>query len=306
MKKGVRIINCARGGIIDENALAQAIEQGIVAQCAIDVYEDEKHVDKSPLIALGSKAILTPHLGASTDEAQVNVALDVANQVVEVLSGGNATSAINIPALKPQKIEAVKEFMKLAENIAQIASQLSSGAIKNIKINVSGKLINLDVSPLEIAILKGVLSPNILGVNYVNAPIVAKERDIELQTSKTTTKHDYIEVIIEAQNNTTLVRGELIASGVERIVQLNNYITSIEPKKNMLFVPHINKPNMVAQVASVLGRDNVNISGMQVAQAKDGIDKSIMVINVDSETEQSTLDKISSIDGVDKAVYISL
>lgn len=145
MKKGVRIINCARGGIIDENALSKALEENQVAQCAIDVYEDEKNIDKSPLIKFEKNAILTPHLGASTDEAQINVAVDVANQVVDVLEGRNATSAINIPALKPQKLEAVKDYMSLAQNLAQFASQLTEGAIKEVNIIVSGLLAKLDV-----------------------------------------------------------------------------------------------------------------------------------------------------------------
>ena len=306
MKKGVRIINCARGGIIDELALAKAIESGQVAQCAIDVYEDEKNVDKSPLISLGSKAILTPHLGASTDEAQINVALDVASQVVEVLSGRNATSAINIPALKPQKLEAVKEYMGLAENIAKIASQLAKGGIKNINIEVSGKLSTLDVSPLEIAILKGVLSANMEDINYVNAPVIAQNRGIEVKTSKTTGKEDSILIKIVSNDEETVVKGALIAKDIKRIVQLNNYITSIEPQENMLLVPHINKLNMVAQVATVLGADNINISGMQVAQNIKKDEKSIMIINIDSPVEESTLEKIDKIDGVDNAAYISL
>ena len=263
MKKGVRLINCARGGIINEKALCAALESGQVAACAIDVYEDEKNIQDCPLIKFGKNVVLTPHLGASTDEAQINVALDVANQVVEVLSGRNATSAINIPALKPQKLEAVKEFMELAENIAKIASQLSKGAIKDIKINVSGKLATLDISPLEIAILKGVLSANMVGINYVNAPVMAQARGIEVKISKSTSKDDSIEVEIVSSDSHTIVKGTLIAKDVKRIVQLNNYITSIEPQNNMLLVPHINKPNMVAQVASVIGADNINISGMQ-------------------------------------------
>ena len=306
MKKGVRIINCARGGIIDEAALANAIESGQVAQCAIDVYEDEKNVAQSPLIALGAKAILTPHLGASTDEAQINVALDVATQVVEVLSGRNATSAINIPALKPQKIEAVKEYMELAENIASLASQLAQGAIKAIKIEVCGKLSSLDVSPLEIAILKGVMSGNMLGVNYVNAPVIAKNRGIEVKTVKATKDDEFIEVNILTDKNEIMVKGALIANGVKRIIQINDFITSIEPKPNMLFVPHTNKPNMVAQVATVIAADNINISGMQVAQNSKILDKSIMFINTDTKVEKETLEKIIQIDGVDKAMYISL
>lgn len=304
MKKGVRIINCARGGIIDETALAKALESGQVAQAAIDVYEDEKNVDKSPLIQCGNKAILTPHLGASTDEAQINVALDVAQQVVEVLEGRNATSAINIPALKPQKLEAVKEYMSLAENIAQVASQLSTGAIKELDVVVGGKLATLDVSPLEIAILKGVLSANMVGVNYVNAPLIAQQRGIEVKTSKTNDDISSICLNIVTNEKTTTVKGALIAKGVKRIIQLNEYTTAIEPKEHMLLVPHINKPNMVALVAGVLGADNVNISGMQVIAGVD--EKSIMIFNIDSKVEQSTLDKIAALDGIDGAKYISI
>ena len=303
MKKGVRIINCARGGIIDEKALADALESGQVAQCAIDVYEDEKNVDKSPLIKC-KNAILTPHLGASTGEAQINVALDVAGQVVEVLSGRNATSAINIPALKPHKLEAVKEYMGLAENIASIASQLSKGAIKKLEISVGGELVNLDVSPLEIAILKGVLSANMQDVNYVNAPVIAKQRGIEQQISKTKDCANSIEVNITTANDTTSVKGELIAQGIKRIVKINKYHTSIEPKKHMLLVPHINKPNMVANVSGVLGTNNVNISGMSVVPSED--ENSIMIINIDSNVEADILDKINKIDGVKSAYAINI
>ena len=306
MKKGARIINCARGGIIDEAALAKALESGQISQCAIDVYEDEKNVDKSPLINFDKQVVLTPHLGASTDEAQINVALDVANQVVDVLSGRNATSAINIPALKPQKLEAVKEYMGLAENIAKIASELSTGAIKSLDVQVGGKLVDLDISPLEIAILKGIMSANMDSVNYVNAPIIAKERGIEVKTSKINDNENAISVKIATADKETFVKGALIAKSIKRITQINNYCSSIEPKEHMLLVPHINKPNMVAKVAGVLGSDNVNISGMQVAQSIDDSNKSIMIISVDSQVEQSTLDKIAQTDGVDGAKCISL
>ena len=306
MKKGVRIINCARGGIIDEKALADAIESGQVAGAAIDVYEDEKNVDKSPLIALGRKIVLTPHLGASTDEAQINVAVDVASQVASVLKGGNATSAINIPALKPQKIEAVKDFMGLAQNIAEFASQLIEDSIKEINISVSGKLAELDCSPLEIAILKGVIGAKLVDVNYVNAPIIAKQRGIEVKTSKINNNKDEIEVSIKTSQKTAVIKGSLLAKDIKRIVQINNYTTSIEPKEHMLLVPHINKPNMVALVAGVLGSDKINISGMQVAQSVDNPELSVMIINCDSEVKEDTLSKINAVEGVNQAKYIGL
>ncbi len=310
MKKGVRIINCARGGIIDEQALASAIEQGQVAGAAIDVYEDEKNVQNSPLLKLGNKIVLTPHLGASTSEAQINVALDVAEQVKEVLSGGDATSAVNIPALKPQKLEPVKEYMPIAESIAKIASEILDSNLRGIKIEVKGSLANLDVSPLEVAVLKGVLSANLVGVNYVNAPLIAKQREIDVTVQKSQQSTDYIgsiSVKLLTDKEDVEVSGALIAAGIEKIVKLNDYITSIDPDKYMLLVPHKNKPNMIGQVASVLGCDNVNISKMQVAQkneAKDDI--SLMIINTDDVVEASTIEKINKIDGVIQAKFIKL
>ena len=165
MKPTVRIINCARGGIINEADLAEALETGKIAGCAIDVFEDEKNISACPLIKLGKGAVLTPHLGASTSEAQINVALDVAEQVKMVLSGGSATSAVNIPSLKPAKLEPVKDYMQIAENIGQFASQIALGNLKSVEIEVRGTLANLDVSPLEIAVLKGVLSGRLQDVN---------------------------------------------------------------------------------------------------------------------------------------------
>ena len=135
---------------------------------------------------------MTPHLGASTSEAQINVALDVAQQVKDVLSGGNATSAVNIPSLKPQKLEPVRDYMSIAENIAQMAAQICKGNLKNIEIEVKGTLADLDVSPLEVAVLKGVLSTNLVGVNYVNAPIIAKNREINVTVKKSHQTTDYI------------------------------------------------------------------------------------------------------------------
>src|SRR5699024_9571610 len=157
--------------------------------------------------------------------------------------------------------------------------------LRGIKIEVKGSLANLDVSPLEVAVLKGVLSANLVGVNYVNAPLIAKQREIDVTVQKSQQTTDYIgsiSVKLLTDKEDVEVSGALIAAGIEKIVKLNDYITSIDPDKYMLLVPHKNKPNMIGQVASVLGCDNVNISKMQVAQkneAKDDI--SLMIINTD-------------------------
>lgn len=307
MKKGVKIINCARGGIIDENALKEAIESGQVSAAAIDVYENEPDIKSSPLLDVEGNIVLTPHLGASTSEAQLNVAIDVAQQIKEVLSGGSASSAVNIPSLKLEKLEPVKDYMRLAENIGELAQQIVEGNLKAIEISAKGKLASLDISPLETAILKGVFSSFMDDINYVNAPILAKQKGISVTTSKSETTGDYIGLItVKLITNTSesLVSGALIAENIRRIVKVDQYNTSIEPEKHMLFVPHENKPAMIAKVATVIGEAGININHMHVVQKPN--DRSMMIINTDCAVEKDVLDKIEDIKGVSNSKYVKL
>lgn len=307
MKKGVKIINCARGGIIDEIALKEAIESGQVGAAAIDVFEAEPDIKSSPLLGLQGNVLLTPHLGASTTEAQLNVAIDVAHQIKEVLTGGSASSAVNIPSLKPDKLEPVKDYMQLAENIGELAQQIVSGSLKAVEISAKGKLACVDVSPLETAILKGVFSSFTDGVNYVNAPILAKQKGISVTTSKSETSGDYIGLInvkLITSDSESSVSGAQIAENISRIVKIDQYNTSIEPEKHMLLVPHENKPAMIAKVATVIGEYGININHMHVLQKRG--DKSLMVINTESDVEQEVLDKINKIDGVSNPKYVKL
>ena len=284
-----------------------------MASAAIDVFEDEKNIQDCVLRDLGKNLLMTPHLGASTSEAQINVALDVAEQVKNVLSGGNATSAVNIPSLKPQKLEPVKDYMSIAENIAQMAAQICKGNLKNIDIEVKGSLADLDVSPLETAVLKGVLSTNLVGVNYVNAPLIAKNREIAVTVKKSNQTTDYIGSItvkLNCDKEGAEISGAMIAEDIKRIVKLNDYNTSIKPEKFMLLVPHVNKPGMIAKVATVLGSYDVNISRMQVVQ-KSGKqastnEKSMMIINTDNEVSKEALDKIAQINGIYEAEFVKL
>lgn len=310
MKKGVRLINCARGGIIDETALAEALESGHVAQAAIDVFETEPDIADSSLVKTSGDVLLTPHLGASTEEAQLKVAEDVAQQIRDVLMGGSARSAVNIPSLKQEKLEPVKDYMQLAENIGELAMQMSSGNLKGIYVTVKGTLADLDVSPLETAVVKGVLGSFMNDVNYVNAPVIAKTKGLDVTTTKSNTSTDYIGSIIlklVTDKETNTVAGALIAKDMPRIVKINGYNTSIEPEKHMILVPHENKPAMVAKVATVLGNKNINITRMNVAQNRTNDDNiSMMIINIGCEADESTLTEISSIDGIGTAKYIKL
>ena len=310
MKKGVRLINCARGGIINELDLKEAINSGYVAGAAIDVYENEPNISECALLECGSNVVLTPHLGASTQEAQINVAIDVAEQIKEVLSGGSASSAVNIPSLRPDKLEPVKDYMQIAENTGELAVQLAGGVVKRIEITADGNLADLDIQPLEVAVLKGVLSSILEGVNYVNAPVIAKNRGVEIISSKTKGECHFtgrLTVKLTTDNDTTVVSGALITKEIPRIVKINGYETSIRPEKHLIIVPHLNKPSMIAQVAKVIGEGGINIESMNVVQKNDKHEtESIMLINVDSVVNDATLDLISKIDGVHNPKYVSL
>ena len=310
MKKGVRIINCARGGIIDEAALKEALESGQVKAAALDVYETEPDIMASPLYGCEGNITMTPHLGASTTEAQFNVAIDVAEQIKEVLTGGSAKAAINIPALKSDILEPVKEYMQLSENLGVLVQQLSKGNLKNINITVNGNLSELNVAPLEVAVQKGIFSSTVENVNFVNAPLIAKKRGINITTSKSQKDCTFIgsiSVTLTTDVEETTVTGALIAKNMPRIVRINDYNMSIEAEEHMLMIPHENKPAMIAKVAAVIGENNININRMQVAQKSNKKDNvSIMIITTDTDVDAATMEKINKIDGIQNAQYIKL
>ncbi len=310
MKKGVRLVNCARGGIINEQDLKEAIESGQVAAAAIDVYENEPNIQDCPLINCEGNIVLTPHLGASTKEAQINVAIDVAEQIKEVLSGGSASSAVNIPSLRLDKLEPVKDYMQIAENSGELAMQVTGGMIKTIEITAQGDLAELDIQPLEVAVLKGALSSMLEGVNYVNAPVLAKKRGIDIISSRSKIKCNFaglLTIKLTTDQGSTTVAGALVAKDIPRIVKINDYETSIRPEKHMLLVPHVNKPSMIAKVAQVIGENNINIGSMNVVQKNDKHEtESIMVINIDSGVNEKTLTGIAQIDGVHDPKYVNL
>lgn len=310
MKKGVRLVNCARGGIINEQDLKEALDSGYVASAAIDVYENEPNIKECPLINCQGNIVLTPHLGASTQEAQFNVAVDVAEQIKEVLTGGSASSAVNIPSLRPDKLEPVKDYMNIAENSGELAMQISEGMIKSIEITAQGDLAELDIQPLEVAVLKGALSSMLEGVNYVNAPVLAKKRGIDIISSRSKVKCNFaglLTIKLITDKGINIVAGALVAKDIPRIVKINDYETSIRPQKHMLIVPHINQPAMIAKVAQVIGDNNINIGSMNVVQKNDKHEtESIMVINIDSGVGENVLSDIEKINGVHNPKYINL
>lgn len=312
-KPGVRLINCARGGIINETALAEAIQKGIVAGAALDVFEQEPPDMTGPLFNLNEhadKLVLTPHLGASTEEAQVNVALDVAEQIKDFFEHGFARSAVNIPLLRQDMLDPIKHFMPMAEVLGNFIRQRAQGAAQSIEITAKGDLGQHRIEPLTLAVLKGLLSDAKEGVNYVNAPSIAEESGIQVKTASTKSAGNYLnllEVKLVTEDRTFTVAGTLISDEIFRIVDMDGYQMALKPTPDVLITPHHDRPGMIAKVATVLGEAGVNISALQVARSgPEAGGESIMVFNLDNAPSEQLLGKIKELEGIYGSLYINL
>lgn len=308
MKPNVRIINCARGGIIDENALAEAIKSGRIAGAALDVFAQEP-LGESPLKELGHNVVLTPHLGASTTEAQVNVAIDVAEQIRDVLLGLSARSAVNIPGLNASVLENLRPYLSLAETLGTLVGQLAGGRIESLKISLQGELAELDSKPMVIAAIKGLLTPALRErINYVNANIEAKERGIRIIESKDESAKDYSGSLkLEAQGSlgTHTVVGTLLSDHEIHITEINEFPVNVPPANYMLFTVHRDMPGIIGKIGSLLGNHNVNIASMQVGR-KIVRGDAVMVLSLDDPLPDNLLQNIKEIAGISDAYTVQL
>ncbi|MBP7055927.1 MAG: phosphoglycerate dehydrogenase [Candidatus Omnitrophica bacterium] len=293
MKKNVRIINCARGGIIDEDALAKAIGSGRIAGAAFDVYEEEPPKN-SNLLKL-ENVVLTPHLGASTEEAQVNVAIDVANTVRDALLGRGVKNAVNVPCLDPEICKLIDPYLKLAENIGSMHAQLCEGHIKRVKVRYVGDILKYDLTPFTVSLMKGMLTPILQeSVNFVNALVIAKERGINIVETKTAEVQDFASLIcveVETEKSENLVMGTLFTKVDPRIVKINEFYVDCVPEGYMLVIFNNDVPGIIGQIGTILGKAHINIAGMSFGrEAKGG--NAITVLNVDCEVAPDVLDEI--------------
>jgi D-3-phosphoglycerate dehydrogenase / 2-oxoglutarate reductase len=308
-KAGVRFINCARGGIINEADLAEALRSGHVAGAALDVFETEPLATTSPLLApdLADKLVLTPHLGASTEEAQVNVALDVAEQLVDFFATGTAKSAVNMPLLKSAMLDPVRPFMPLCEVLGKVVRQLAQGPALSLEVLVKGTLVEQNIAPLGLAVLKGLLSLSRESVNYVNAPFIAEELGLKVTEAKTKASSSFsnlVSITLTTAQGTHKVSGTLLSSQMLRIVEIDGFRASLKPTPSMMMVPHEDKPGMVAKVATVLGDANINISSLQVGEHPTG--SNMMIFNLDSPATPSVLTAIQALEGCYGATALSV
>ncbi|MGQ4650527.1 phosphoglycerate dehydrogenase [Lyngbya aestuarii] len=308
MKPTARIVNCARGGIIDEEALAQALQAGKIAGAALDVFEAEP-LGESSLRSLGKEVILTPHLGASTAEAQVNVAIDVAEQIRDVLLGLSARSAVNIPGLSPNVLEKLKPYMQLGETLGKLVSQLAGGRIDWLNVRLQGELATNDSQPLVVASLKGLLSQALRErVNYVNATIEAKERGIRVIETRDASVRDYsgsLHLSATGSLGEHSVTGALLGDGEIHITSIDEFPINVPPSHYMLFTLHRDMPGIIGKIGSLLGSFNVNIASMQVGR-KIVRGDAVMVLSIDDPLPEGILTEITKVPGIRDAYTVTL
>ena len=297
MKKGVRLINCARGGILDEQALAQAIKEGHVGGAAMDVFEEEPPAKDHPLLLL-PQVVATPHLGASTEEAQLNVAIEVAKQVADALLGRGIRNAVNMPSVDGKTLQILQPYITLGERLGSLASQLVGGKVAEVRVTYVGELTTHNTSPVTLAILKGVLAP-IVGenVNYVNASLIAAERGLKVVEAKSNRLDEFADLLtleVQSDGTTLTLQGTLSARRQPRIVKIDRYFVEATPEGHMLIIKNQDKPGLIGQLGTLLGEAQINIAGMSNGRDKPG-GTSITVVNIDNAVPAQVLERVKTL-----------
>jgi D-3-phosphoglycerate dehydrogenase len=307
MKDGVYIVNCARGGIINEKDLFDALESGKVAGAALDVFEKEPP-ESNPLVG-HEKVVCTPHLGASTQEAQENVAIAIAEQIVDYLVYGTIRNAVNFPSIPVDQVAVLQPYINLAEKLGSFTTQIFEGGITGVALEYRGEASELNISPVTIAALKGMLTPILEEtVNFVNAPFIAKERGIEVKETKSTDAGDYQSLItmrVSAPGKELSVSGTLFSKKDPRIVKIDDFTVEIVPEGCMLFMYNNDRPGVIGNIGTLLGKNDINIARMHFGREKAG-GRAISVVNIDTCVTAQTLNEIKRLPNIIDVKEINL
>ncbi len=307
VKPEARIINCARGGLLDEDALAEALREGKVAGAALDVFEEEP-LGESPLREL-ENVVLTPHLAASTEEAQVNVAVQVAEQGLKALQGEPVVSAVNVPSLPPEVLNEVKPYLPLMRLLGSFYIQLYGGKVKEVELRYSGEIADVPAAPLTTSCLIGMLQV-IVGdeVNYVNAPHIAKSRGIRVRETTSRTIENYASLVtltVKTEEETHSIAGTLFNENDMRIVRIGDYSIDVTPSRYMLVCSYIDRPGIIGKLGTMLGNEDINIASMQVGREFIG-GEAVMVLQVDDVIPKELLNKVKVLDGIVDTRFVEL
>lgn len=307
MKKGVMVINCARGGIVNEADLAEALKSGKVAGAALDVFETEPP-GLSPIFELDN-VICTPHLGASTAEAQKNVAVAVAEQVINFLHTGTILNAVNVPSVGGELLAKLQPYIILADRMGCLQAQLARGAVKTVTVKYQGDFQGLDMGPVTTAALKGLLARFVKDdVNFVNAPFVAKERGIKVTESRSAEAEDFTNMVtldIEAAESNNRVSGTIFGKREPRIVRINKFRLDVIPQGHLLLIHNVDKPGAIGSIGTALGKHNVNIARMHVGQEKDR-DRNVIFLDTSVPTPAEALKELESLPVVNSVTPLEL
>jgi D-3-phosphoglycerate dehydrogenase len=301
-KKGVRIINCARGGLIDEAALKDALDSGQVAGAALDVFETEP-ATASPLFGTPG-FISTPHLGASTQEAQVNVAIQIAEQMSDFLLLGGVSNAINMPSLSAEEAPRLKPYMALAEKLGKLVGQIAGGDVRGVSIEVEGAAAALNQKPITSAVLAGLMGTYSQSVNMVNAPVLAKERGLDVREVRHDREGDYhtlLAVEVETSKGPRRVAGTLFGNKAPRLVELFGVEVEAELDGSMLYIVNTDAPGFIGKLGTALGQAGINIATFNLGRRKARGDAAALVA-VDGEVPPPVLETLSTLEGVRKVV----
>jgi len=307
MKDGVMIINCARGGIVDEADLYEALKSGKVAGAALDVFATEPP-GQSPLFELGT-VIGTPHLGASTKEAQTNVAVAVAEQIIELLKNNTVINAVNVSSVTGELLKKLSPYLTIADRIGRLQAQLIKGPIKEVIIEYTGDFKGLDMSPVTTAMVNGLLSPLVReAVNAVNAPIIAKEMGIKITETASQETEDYtnlITVTLVTAEMTNIVAGTIFGKNDARVVRLNNFRLEMIPEGHMAVIHNLDKPGAIGSIGTTLGENNINIGRMQVGQEDDG-ERNIIFLKLDTPLPGEVVKQLTELPMVKSVIPLEL
>ncbi len=307
MKKGAMLINCARGGIVNEDDLYEALASGHLAGAALDVFSKEPP-GQIPLMEL-TNFICTPHLGASTIEAQEKVAVDIANQIILYLLHGTVKNAVNVPSISAELMNILKPYVTLMEKMGLMQAQLAESAIGEIRIEYSGTITNYDLAPLTTAFLKGLLTPALKDdVNFVNAPLIASERGIKVTESRSTTSEDFATLVttftrtIETEN---IVAGTIFGKDRPRLVRINDFYVEAIPEGHNLLIYNMDKPGVIGMIGVILGKNKVNINRMQVGQEAKK-QQNVILLSTDIPVDDKVLDELQAQENVFSVKRIEL
>ncbi len=311
MKSDAMLIDCARGGVVDEEALYEALTTGQIAGAALDVFEVEPTTRENCKLLGLNNFICTPHLGASTSEAQENVAVTIAEQIAEYLLHGTVSNAVNVPSVSADVLSQVGPYVTLAERLGSFHMQIAKGSVMEVSLEYSGDLAEMVITPVTVAFLKGLFTPILKdAVNYVNAPVIAAERGIRVVESKTSSADDFMNLLtitVKSSEGENVLAGTVFGKSEPRLVRLNTFRMEALPAGPMLYVQNNDVPGVIGMLGVTLGDNGVNISRMTVGEERNqGRNVNVILLNTDTIVSKELLGKIQKMKDIHQAMVLEL